>query len=281
MAITSADINNQSFTVDRKGYNVDEVDVFLEHVAHEIDLLNDQIEEMGNQIANLNSLLQQREEEFVQAHDEALARSSEDATALPADVSDDEKDQRIAELERMLEERRMDDNAIAQALITAQRSGEEVLSKAKADAETVRQDAEEEARRILAKANNEKQRILEAIEELQESRENVRSEYQELLRDFIGSATRTLADLGGEAPSGAISYISDDDEFYGDENTGRVAPRAQTPHQREVSSAVATYTTPQINHAMVTPAAPRPSTVEKDLSGYGDADDNFEFEDVE
>ena len=37
MAITSEDIHNQSFTVDRKGYDVDEVDVFLEHVAAEID----------------------------------------------------------------------------------------------------------------------------------------------------------------------------------------------------------------------------------------------------
>ena len=57
-------------------------------------------------------------------------------------------------------------------------------------------------------------------------------------------------------------------------------PRVQAP-VREVSSAVATYTTPQVGSAVVTPATPRPSKVEKDLSGYGDADDNFEFEDVE
>ena len=37
MAITSAEIHNQSFSIDRKGYDVDEVDVFLEHVADEID----------------------------------------------------------------------------------------------------------------------------------------------------------------------------------------------------------------------------------------------------
>ncbi len=33
MALTSNDVNNVSFSVDRKGYNVDEVDVFLEQVA--------------------------------------------------------------------------------------------------------------------------------------------------------------------------------------------------------------------------------------------------------
>ena len=48
-----------------------------------------------------------------------------------------------------------------------------------------------------------------------------------------------------------------------------------------MSSAVATYTTPQVNSTVVSPATPRPSKIEKDLSGYGDADDNFEFEDVE
>ena len=37
MAITASDIHNQSFSIDRKGYDVDEVDVFLEHVADEID----------------------------------------------------------------------------------------------------------------------------------------------------------------------------------------------------------------------------------------------------
>ncbi len=37
MAITASDIHNQSFSIDRKGYDVDEVDVFLEHVADEIE----------------------------------------------------------------------------------------------------------------------------------------------------------------------------------------------------------------------------------------------------
>lgn len=40
MTITSTDINNQRFSIDRKGYDVDEVDVFLERVAEEIDEMN-------------------------------------------------------------------------------------------------------------------------------------------------------------------------------------------------------------------------------------------------
>lgn len=48
MAITSAEIHNQSFSIDRKGYDVDEVDVFLEHVADEIDGMNAQIAQLEN-----------------------------------------------------------------------------------------------------------------------------------------------------------------------------------------------------------------------------------------
>ena len=40
MALTAADIQNVSFSIDRKGYDVDEVDVFLERVADEVDAMN-------------------------------------------------------------------------------------------------------------------------------------------------------------------------------------------------------------------------------------------------
>ena len=50
MAITAEDIHNQSFAIDRKGYDVDEVDVFLEHVADEIDYLNDRIAELEEEL---------------------------------------------------------------------------------------------------------------------------------------------------------------------------------------------------------------------------------------
>ena len=50
MAITSAEIHNRSFSIDRKGYDVDEVDVFLEHVADEIDNLNNQIADLQDRL---------------------------------------------------------------------------------------------------------------------------------------------------------------------------------------------------------------------------------------
>ena len=50
MAITSADIQEQIFTIDRKGYNSDEVDVFLERVADEVDYLNARIKELEEEL---------------------------------------------------------------------------------------------------------------------------------------------------------------------------------------------------------------------------------------
>ena len=50
MAITAEDIHNQSFSIDRKGYDVDEVDVFLERVADEVDAMNKQIADLQNQV---------------------------------------------------------------------------------------------------------------------------------------------------------------------------------------------------------------------------------------
>ena len=50
MAITSSDIQNQSFKIERRGYDVDEVDVFLERVASEIDDLNDEIARLRVQV---------------------------------------------------------------------------------------------------------------------------------------------------------------------------------------------------------------------------------------
>lgn len=262
MAISSTDIQNQSFSIDRKGYNVDEVDVFLERMANEVDALN-------NQIAQLND----RIDEMSYAAPSMVA-SFEESSASLAMVDTSDKDALIADLQQQLEARRGEDNAIAKALITAQRSGEEVVAQAKSDAGHMRQDAEDEARRILDKANNEKQRILDTISQLQNDRETARTDYQDMLKEFITSATKKLSEVGGDS----LLAPSSSEQAH---QTGRVMPRAQAPIRREVSSNVATYTTPAANNVVITPATPRPSKPEKDLSGFGDADDGFEFEDVE
>ena len=185
MAITSAEIHNQSFSIDRKGYDVDEVDVFLEHVADEIDGMNAQIAQLENQLDD------RKFEGFdTPARVEAPVVVTDDAALA-------EKDARIADLERQLEAKKADDNAIAQALIIAQRSADEIIANANAQAAATIKDAEDEGTRIVDKAEAERQKVLDAIKKLEDDREDVREDYRDLLTDFIGDATRKLAEIGG------------------------------------------------------------------------------------
>lgn len=273
MAITSAEIHNQSFSIDRKGYDVDEVDVFLEHVADEIDGLNAQIDQLESQL----------DDSKFDGFDTPVSVEAE--PAAPAESEDlrdalAEKDERIADLERQLEEKKADDNAIAQALIIAQRSADEIVSNAKAEAAATIKDAEDEAQRILDKAENDKQKVIDAIRKLEDDREDAREDYQDLLSDFIADATRKLAEIGGTPPSPPMSAharpaVSSSDVA----STGRVEVPVQAPIGKD---AAAPYVTPQMAGApVVAPATPVPSSVEKDLSGFGDADDDFEFEEID
>lgn len=253
MAITSEDIQQQSFKIERRGYDVDEVDVFLEHVSDEIDALN-------NEIARLQAQLAEAENAPM-----SVAPQTEDAEDA-AVVS--EKDARIAELEAQLTERKSEDNAIAQALIIAQRTADEIVSKARTDGENIRRNAEEEGQRILDKAGAEKQRIIEQISELTVSREKVREQYQDMLKDFIAASTKRLTEIGGDNTSDIVipEELKDDQPKVTKWNP---------------SPSTATYTTPTVNHSVASPAPPKPSQSSKDLSGYGDADDSFTFDEID
>ena len=265
MAITASDIHNQSFSIDRKGYDVDEVDVFLEHVADEIDDMNSQIVQLENQL------------------DEGRFDGFDKPARIEAPAADEaalaEKDERIAELERQLEAKKADDNAIAQALIIAQRSADEIIANANAQAAATIKDAEDEGTRIVDKAEAERQKVLDAIKKLEDDREDVREDYRDLLTDFIGDATRKLAEIGGEMPASLpVSAHARTIDVVETTATGRVTAPAQAPINRDGAGA---YSVPQATGAVVAPATPTPSGVEKDLSGFGDADDAFEFEEID
>ncbi len=122
MAITAADIHNQNFSIERKGYDVDEVDVFLEHVADEIDDLNDQIARLEAQLDDAK---------FAGFDEPAPAeRNKMDSSAVEIAKLEriiEEKDTEIARLNLQVEEHNDDNAAISQALITAQRSAEELF----------------------------------------------------------------------------------------------------------------------------------------------------------
>lgn len=280
MAITASDIHNQSFSIDRKGYDVDEVDIFLEHVADEIDALNNQIASLEEQLDGSRfdgfDTPAAPVTEVISEKVEVKEDTSELEAALAA------KDEIIADLERQLEEKRADDNAISQALIIAQRSADEIVAKANAQANETIQDARDEATRIVNRANDDKQAVIDSIRKLEDEREDVREEYQDILKDFIADASRKLADLGGIAATAtAGAYVAS--QALDAQSTGefRVSDVADgEPAEAEPEPAAADYTTPQTGEAVVAAAAPVASAYEKDLSGFGDADD-FEFEEID
>ena len=274
MAITSAEIHNQSFSIDRKGYDVDEVDVFLEHVADEIDGMNAQIAQLENQLDD------RKFEGFdTPARVEAPVVVTDDAALA-------EKDARIADLERQLEAKKADDNAIAQALIIAQRSADEIIANANAQAAATIKDAEDEGTRIVDKAEAERQKVLDAIKKLEDDREDAREEYRDLLTEFIDDASRRLSELGGSStytPSYGTSNharVIEAPSAYDDDEVPAPAKTAtQTPISIDGSAAYSTPATP--GSPVVAAATPTPSVVEKDLSGFGDVDDDFEFEEID
>ncbi|MCL2826958.1 MAG: DivIVA domain-containing protein [Eggerthellaceae bacterium] len=264
MTITASDIQNQSFSIDRKGYDVDEVDVFLEHVASEID--------------ELNATISQLESDLEHGEQPAVSLVAPAPSNEPQPVSQDElakKDAQIASLEAQLEEKKANDYAIAQALITAQRSADDILANAHANAEHIRQEAEDEAQHIIDKAIQEKQEVIDEIEKLDDDREETRSEYQGILKDFISDASKKLSDISSAGIPAKSSHAK------GAKSGDRVMPKNQAPI-RTVTSPAPAYTTPAVaSPSVVVPTTPTPSKVEKDLSGFGDTADSFEFGEID
>ena len=164
MAITAADIQNVSFSIDRKGYDVDEVDVFLERVADEIQAMTDQIAELK---AKAEAPL------FEQPAPSEAAEVAPIADSAEFEAKAAEYEARIADLEAQLAEKAANDSAISQALIVAQRSADEVVANARTEASNIIKDADEEADRIIGKAESDRLKIAEAIRQLENDRNDV------------------------------------------------------------------------------------------------------------
>lgn len=258
MPITAEDIHNQSFSIDRKGYDVDEVDVFLERVADGIDELNNRIIELEDELALAQEQASASEmvTDAVVADEEIDAISSGEMADIVA-----EKDAIIADLQAQLAEKSANDSAISQALIIAQRSADEIIVKANAQASETMQDAREEADRIINRANSDRQEVMDAIRRLEDDREDARDEYADLLRELIDDATKKLNLLG---------FDDDIDNIPG---IGRDAGNLDVIYEEDVA---VDYTTPSATGAIVETATPVASAYEKDLSGYGDVEDDFE-----
>ena len=283
MAITVQDIQEQSFSIDRKGYDVDEVDVFLEHVSDEIALMLNEIAQKDAIIADLQAQLDQA----LAAAETAAAQPAIDEQAttqfepvesaplyeevveheeeLPADVV--ELQAQVVDLKKQLAEKTADSSAIAAALIVAQRSADDIVSSAKVEANRIVKEANNEADRIVKKAETDRLKVQSDIDALQDDRDDVCDGYRAVLSDFIADAQRKLDQVNAIYNSPLASHAR------------AAAPAAPAAYQAPVAAG---YQMPIVSSApAAAPAQPMAFSGEKDLSGFGDALDDFDFDDPE
>ena len=181
MAITPADIQAQTFSEAKRGYDPGEVDVFLERLASEVDA-------MLNKIVDLKTRLTATEQELAAA--QAQAQVAPVAAPAPAPVANPEYTATASQ--------------ISAALIAAQQSADNIVAEARENADRIRTEADAKAREVIRQALAEKQNELAEIDRLKASREEFKAEYLKLIQHFMDDAQNEFpADLLSSAPTGS------------------------------------------------------------------------------
>ena len=181
MAITPADIQAQTFSEAKRGYDPAEVDVFLETLSSEVDA-------MLAKIVDLKGRLTATEQQLADAQAQLAQAVPAAPVAAPApDFSAQERQ-------------------ISAALIAAQQTAETIVNDANENAERIRNEADAKAREVIRQALTEKQAELEEIDRLKASREEFKAEYLKLIQHFMDDAQNSFpADLMASTPVGSAA----------------------------------------------------------------------------
>lgn len=203
MAITPADIEQQTFSPSKHGYDTEEVDAFLEQISSEVDA-------MLQKIADLKGRLNNTEQQLVAANAQ-IASLEENAgatqLAAPAPVVAPTPAPAVA-VDLSVSERQ-----ISQVLIVAQQSADKLVAEARDNAERIRNEADQKAREVIRQALAEKQNELDEIDRLKQSREDFRGEYKKLLQHFMDDAEAVMPAAGFvalSAPNGSAGTTHND-----------------------------------------------------------------------
>lgn len=185
MAITPADIQAQTFSEAKRGYDPGEVDVFLEQVSAEVDA-------MLNKIVDLKNRLTSTEQQLADTQAQLAAASA----AKPAPVAAPAPAPEFSASERQ----------ISAALIAAQQTADNIITEARENADRIRNEADAKAREVIRQALAEKQNEIEEIDRLKASREEFKNEYLKLIQHFMDDAQNSFpASLLTSTPSGSAA----------------------------------------------------------------------------
>ncbi len=198
MAITPADIEQQTFSPSKHGYDTEEVDAFLEQLSIEVEAM---IQKIGDLKGRLNSAEQQ-----LSAAQAQVASLQEASASAPAPVVTN-----TVVSPEPVNSMQASEHQISQVLIVAQQSADKLVADARDNAERIRNDADQKAREVIRQALAEKQNELDEIDRLKTSREEFRSEYKKLLQHFLDDAEAVMPANGfATAPNGSAGTTHND-----------------------------------------------------------------------
>ncbi|MGI6231114.1 MAG: DivIVA domain-containing protein [Tractidigestivibacter sp.] len=180
MAITPADIEQQTFSPSKHGYDTEEVDAFLEQLSSEVDAMLQKIADLKGRLNNSEQQLAAAQAQVANLQEQVSnAASYENVEVTPAPAPAP-----VAQSDSMIPT----EHQISQVLIVAQQSADKMVADARDNAEQIRSEAEQKAREVIRQALAEKQNELDEIDRLKQSREDFRSEYKKLLQHFMDDA---------------------------------------------------------------------------------------------
>lgn len=215
MSITALDIQQQGFEHSLRGYDVEQVDDFLERVAAEVDLLVNENKDLKEQLASGGHAPQGQDagaaDERIAKAESAAKAAADQARAIAAQAKTTEEElarakATIAQMNEKLEEKGTMDSTISNAFISAQRAADSMLEEARSSADALKEEARAEGERIYreseAKARDfireallEKQRIVDETEALSASCGSFREQYRALLEHFSSEAERCFDEV--------------------------------------------------------------------------------------
>ncbi|WP_342996585.1 DivIVA domain-containing protein [Collinsella aerofaciens] len=195
MAITPADIQAQTFSEAKRGYDPAEVDVFLETLSSEVDAMLAKIVDLKGRLTATEQQLADAQAQLAQAQDTAAQAAPAAPVAAPA-----------APVAAPAPDFSAQERQISAALIAAQQTAETIVNDANENAERIRNEADAKAREVIRQALTEKQAELEEIDRLKASREEFKAEYLKLIQHFMDDAQNSFpADLMASTPVGSAA----------------------------------------------------------------------------